>query len=256
MSIDVLVADWPLADKVVVGTTCRKGGASEGVFLGANMGLHVGDAAENVLRNRAQLQKQLGIEASVWMNQTHSTKVIEAKANVTAEVDGLYLKQEGERHNDQYELPPAIMCMTADCLPVVMADRQATTLCIAHAGWRGLADGILQNSLSVFSSTCDVHCWVGPAISQKYFEIGEDVAQQVKRSIQFEKWAGTDKFFTPVKSGRCFADLAGLAGFALTQLGVKSVSQSAECTYGSEKYYSYRRDGVTGRMATYAYFKP
>lgn len=230
-------APWPLPDAVCAGWTTREDGLSEGAFNSFNLALHVGDDDERVMQNRQKLKSELvGQPDIVWLNQTHSAVVVEAAmADKNCGQDGSYSQQVNQ----------ACCVMTADCLPVFFWDEKGEQVAIAHAGWRGLADGILAETLATFPEPNLVNIGIGPAISQRCFEVGEDVVEA------FSNWPNKDEFFTARSvAGKFDCDLAGLAETQMRQLGVQTVYQSGLCSYErADQLYSYRRDGKTGRMA-------
>ncbi|HEX2605257.1 MAG TPA: peptidoglycan editing factor PgeF [Oxalicibacterium sp.] len=207
---------------------------------GLNLGLHVGDLAENVQRNRAQLRRHLPAEP-VWLTQVHGTRVVDA-AGVTeaAEADASFTTQ------------PGVVCaiMTADCLPVLFADKAGKVVGAAHAGWRGLAAGVLENTIEQMrgAGAADLLAWLGPAIGPAHFEVGEEVRQAFVDRAAIHADA-----FTPIiaRSGKYLADLYRLATHILNAAGVTEVRGGRFCTLAErQRFYSYRRDGTTGRMAS------
>lgn len=236
--MELIRPDWPLATEVRACVTTRAGGVSEGRYRGLNLGDHVGDEPAAVAENRRRLLEQLGLKRPAqWLRQVHGTTVVEAKDDGRVrEADACWSSQSGL----------ACIVMTADCLPVFFSDGRCVA--VAHAGWRGLVAGILENTLAVFSNPADVHCWLGPAIGPNAFEVGDDV-RDAFRLVQPE---AADAFRThDGQSGKWFADLYRLARQRLEGAGVASVSGGGFCTFGdAARFYSYRRDGQTGRMAS------
>jgi YfiH family protein len=207
---------------------------------GLNLALHVGDAPENVQRNRAQLQRHLPA-APAWLTQVHGTTVVDAATvNGPVEADASFTTQ------------PGVVCtiMTADCLPVLLADKAGKVVAAAHAGWRGLAGGVLENTIAQMRAVggAELLAWMGPAIGPAHFEVGEDVRQAfVDRSPSMAA------AFLPIEDrpGKYLADLYRLASETLQRAGVAEVRGGRFCTMAEpQRFYSYRRDGVTGRMAT------
>jgi YfiH family protein len=207
---------------------------------GLNLGMHVGDAAENVQRNRAQLRRHLPSEP-VWLNQVHGTQVVDA-ATVTepTEADASFTTQ------------PGIVCaiMTADCLPVLFADKAGKVVGAAHAGWRGLLAGVLENTIAQMrtAGAVDIVAWLGPAIGPAHFEVGEEV-----REAFVDRALAHLEAFTPIaaRPGKYLADLYRLATHALHAAKVTEVRGGRFCTVAEpQRFYSYRRDGTTGRMAS------
>ncbi|TXR51524.1 peptidoglycan editing factor PgeF [Reinekea thalattae] len=230
-------ANWPLPDNVRAGWSDRIGGVSEGPFHGLNLGRHVADKPEHVALNRQHLAEQLlGRPSIAWLNQTHSTVVTEAsQADSSKSQDASY----------STDTKHACCVMTADCLPVFFWQHDGNKVAVAHAGWRGLADGILAETMAVFDQPEKVSCGIGPAISQANFQVGEDVIDA------FSSWPEYRNFFRAQSQvGKYLADLPGLAKDQLLRLGASSVYLSELCSFDdATRFYSYRRDGVTGRMA-------
>ncbi|MNR98476.1 Laccase domain protein YfiH [compost metagenome] len=206
---------------------------------GLNLGVHVGDALAHVEHNRAQIQRQLPAEPA-WLTQVHGTTVLDAaQVSGAPEADASYTTQAG------------VVCaiMTADCLPVLFADSAGRVVGAAHAGWRGLAGGILENTVAHMraAGAAELHAWLGPAIGPQQFEVGEDVlqafvAKNPAAATAFKAIAG--------KPGKYLADIYQLARLTLAALDVHKVSGGQACTVSEpQRYFSYRRDGVTGRMA-------
>lgn len=230
-------ADWPLPDGVYAGWSDRAGGVSNAPFDSMNLGRHVGDDDQAVLKNREVLRSELpGTPSIHWLNQTHSTVVVDVNdADPTCGQDGSYTVEAGK----------ACCVMTADCLPVFFWQQDGTRVAIAHAGWRGLADGVLLNTLDNFAESELVSCGIGPAISGSCFEVGQDVFSA------FAGWPDRDAFFrSGEKPGKYYCDLSGLAASQLRRAGVREVFFSKLCSYQqADQFFSYRRDGKTGRMA-------
>ena len=239
--LDVFNIDWPAATNVKAYTTTRPGGISTGAYQGLNLGDHVNDVKEHVDENRKRLQDRLSIPAQPkWLNQIHSVNIVDAsKVSEPVDADG------------SYTTSPRCVCavLTADCLPVFISDSKGTIVGVFHAGWRGLANGILRNAVKTMAMhSPELVAALGPAISQAAFEVGAEVKQNFE-----SKYSGVAGFFQPAKKrNHYYADLYGLAEAQLYQLGVNSVWRpKSACTYNdSDQFYSYRRDGQTGRMAS------
>ncbi|HWT72519.1 MAG TPA: peptidoglycan editing factor PgeF [Oxalicibacterium sp.] len=207
---------------------------------GLNLATHVGDEPETVQRNRAQLQRHLPSEPA-WLTQVHGTTVVDA-ATLTGPVEA----------DASFTTQPGVVCaiLTADCLPVLLADKGGKVVGAAHAGWRGLAGGVLQNTIAQMQAAggTELFAWLGPAIGPAHFEVGEDVRQAFadhssSAAAAFKSLAG--------RPGKYLADLYGLATDTLHRAGVAAVQGGRLCTVAEpHRFYSYRRDGVTGRMAT------
>lgn len=222
---------------VYAGWSTRQSGYSSGAFGNHNIAKHVADAEPLVVANRQLLRSRLvGQPAITWLNQTHSTKVVPLEqADATKGQDGSYTAMKNV----------ACCVMTADCLPVFMWTKNGKQIAAVHAGWRGLAGGILLNALAKFDHPSQVICGIGPAILQEYFEVGAEV------KAAFAQFPDYSECFIATKSAAKFmADLPQLAANQLLVAGVSQVYLSHRCTYSEAKhFYSYRRDGQTGRMA-------
>lgn len=242
--IHLLSIDWPLPDGVHVAVTTRSGGLSAGPYRGANLGEHVEDDPASVAANRQQLAQQCGVQHWQWLQQVHGTDVAEAGpmpvANLTA--DGVVSRHKGI----------ACTVLTADCLPILLCARDGSQVGAIHAGWRGLAEGIVASGIARFRCPAmQITAYLGPAIGPDHFEVGQDVYEAFLRwGIEASLWR---QLFVPHcdKPGHYLADLYGLARWALRQCGVQHVYGGNLCTYCDlRRFYSYRRDEVTGRMAS------
>jgi YfiH family protein len=241
-AIGWITPEWPLAGKVNVVSTLRGGGVSEGPYASMNLAAHVGDRPEAVAANRLLLREAAHLPAEpLWLEQVHGVDVVR-HGEVTPDV----------RADAAVAFEPGRVCavMTADCLPVVLADRAGARVAVAHAGWRGLLGGILEATVAGLGGKAgDLHAWLGPAIGPKAFEVGAEV-----REAYAERLPGSGVFFARNERGRYLADLYGLARLALERAGVGAVHGGGWCTHGDgERFFSFRRDGVTGRMATLAW---
>ncbi|WP_415902238.1 peptidoglycan editing factor PgeF [Neptuniibacter sp. QD29_5] len=235
-----ILPDWNAPQGVKACTTTRIDGVSGGVYKGLNLGDHVRDDPEHVKQNRQALIHELDLSRSPqWLSQVHGIELVEAQDDgVCREADGCWSQESGQ----------ACIVMTADCLPVLFADGDGKRVAAVHAGWRGLLDGILEQAVAGFEKPENLHAWLGPAIGPDAFEVGEEVRDQF---VAFQVQA--DLAFSPVKDspGKYLADIYQLARQRLDSVGVKSISGGEYCTYtDAERFYSYRRDGVTGRMAS------
>jgi YfiH family protein len=216
--------------------TTRAGGVSSGKFASFNLSARVGDDAQCVARNRGILRGCLPAEPA-WVKQVHGTDVIEA-ARVTpeAEADGVVTRASGR----------ICAVMTADCLPVLFSDRAGKGVGIAHAGWRGLAAGILENVIRTMDAPPqDLIAYIGPGIGARRYEVGEDV-----RKAFVDRDRAAAKAFAPRQNGTYLADLYALARQRLAAAGVAEVHGGEFCTASEERFFSFRRDQTTGRMAS------
>ncbi len=238
-ALGVVSANWPAPAHVHALTTSRRGGASRGPYDSFNLGDHVGDDPEAVRQNRARLREALVLPAEpVWLKQVHGVRVIEAAATAAgAEADGVWTGR------------PGVVCtvLTADCLPIFLCDRQGTKVALLHAGWRGLTSGIVESGLRALNAPPEeLLVWLGPAIGPASYEVGDDVRQTF-----LEDDTGAVEAFRPSGAGRWLADLYTLARRQLRQQGVCAVYGGDRCTLRErDRFYSFRRDGKTGRMAS------
>jgi YfiH family protein len=238
--------DWP---EIAVFTTTRQGGISRAPYGNFNLGVNAGDDACAVSENRRRLRAALPA-APVWLTQVHGTDVMNGDAkSVQAPI--------ADAAVTTTSLQP-LAILTADCLPVVIADADGKVLGVAHAGWRGLAGGVLENTVAAARARLPRargwRAWIGPAIGPRAFEVGDDV-----RDTFITADASAGVCFVPItgKPGKWLADLPGLAEQRLRRTGVEAVEKSGLCTYeDSEQFFSYRRDGPTGRIATLAWLLP
>lgn len=239
--MNVLKADWPAPTSVSAVTTFRTGGFSCHAYANNNMAYHVGDCEKDVSKNRRQLKEVLALPAEpVWLNQVHSNVC------VIAERDGERTADAAVSRCDQH----ALAVMTADCLPIALCDQRGSEVAIIHAGWKGLAKGIIENTLTKMTSKRhDLLAWIGPAICGRCFEVGIEVHQTYQERYPYS----IEAFKT--KGDKWLADLALIAEMVLNAHGVNAVYQSRKCTFElKNEYYSYRREQQTGRMATLIWF--
>jgi polyphenol oxidase len=236
----LLQFDWPLPPGVHAAFTTRIGGVSAPPWDSFNVASHVADAPTDVAANRAQLSQMLSLPAEpLWLNQVHGVAVASADTPAPAAsptADAAVARTAGQ----------VCVVMVADCLPVLFASQDGRRIAAAHAGWRGLAAGVLEQTVAALGVPGDVlSAWLGPAISQQNFEVGAEVREALVAADE-----GAANCFTANARGRWQADLVGLARRRLATLGVGEVSGGHWCTYtDSEQFYSHRRDGRGGRMA-------
>ncbi len=235
-----MIDGWYIPKGVNIAFTTRKGGVSKAPYVSLNLGLHVGDDQTDVLENRAIIEERLCLpQPPAWLEQIHSTKVVEADNSKVCSADGSFTSLHQQ----------VCAVMTADCLPVLICDKQGREVSAVHAGWRGLCDGIIEVALAKFTAdNSELIAYLGPAIGPKAFEVGNDV-----RQLFVSLHPRTSRYFVPTEaSDKYWADLQGLAKYRLDLAGVKEVYQADACTFSNEAdYFSYRRDGVTGRMASF-----
>jgi len=241
--IEWLTPDWPAPPAARACSTLRRGGVSSGPHASLNLATHVGDREANVTENRRRMRLAAGLPAEpLWLSQVHGAMVIrhESAAGPSPQADAAVAFEPGR----------VCAVMTADCLPVVFVDRDATRIAVSHAGWRGLAGGVLEATIAALAvPAASLLAWLGPAISQQSFEVGPEVRDAFLRlSPQF------DAGFIANARGRHQADLYALARITLARAGVETVYGGGWCTLReAERFYSFRRDGTTGRMATLAW---
>ena len=232
----LITPDWPVPAHVKSLMTTRVGGVSVGPFASLNLGMHVQDDSTAVAENRRRLRETLPAEP-VWLNQIHGTKVIQADtAGGVPDADASFTRT------------PNTVCavMTADCLPVLFSARDGSVVAAAHAGWRGLASGVLEATLAAMQVPPDeVMAWLGAAIGPDAFEVGAEVRDTFISSHPQSVAAFTSH------QHKWLADIYTLARIRLNACGVHAVYGGGLCTYtDAARFYSYRRDGITGRMAT------
>jgi YfiH family protein len=236
---DWITPDWPAPPNVKAAATLRTGGVSEGAFSSLNLGSHVGDDPAAVTENRRLLKTALGLPVEpTWLNQVHGIDVVEA---------GPTTRLPSADASVAHQVGAVCVVMTADCLPVLFCDRAGTRVGAAHAGWRGLAGGVLGATIKALDvPPSQLMAWLGPAIEQDAFEVGNEVHEAFLK-LAAENAAA----FRANARGRWQADLYQLARNELARLGVTAVYGGGfECFADSERFFSYRRESRTGRMAT------
>ena len=241
--IELLRPDWPAPATVRAFTTTRSGGVSRGPWAGLNLGDHVEDDAAAVARNRAFLAAELELPAAPrWLRQVHGTQVCMPGAPQDC-ADACFADRPGR----------VCVVLTADCLPVLFCNAAGTRVAAAHAGWRGLLAGVLEQTAAAFDDPSDqVMAWLGPAIGPTAFEVGDEV-----RTAFVAVSAASADHFRPHGAGHWLADIYGLARQRLAMAGITQVRGGGLCTFSDqERFFSYRRDGVTGRMASLIWLTP
>ncbi|RUR25710.1 peptidoglycan editing factor PgeF [Legionella qingyii] len=235
------LANWPAPKNVTALSTTRLSGYSQAPYDSNNMGLGVGDNEQHVLKNRQQLVEMLHLPGEPqWLSQTHSTHCVIAEEDSNRNADAAITRS--SKH--------PLVILTADCLPIMLCNVQGTEIAAIHAGWKGLAQGIIENTLDkMMSPTSDVLAWIGPSICQKCYEVGEEVYQAFAIKYPLSKQA-----FKPV-NGKWLANLPLIAEIVLNSRDIKAVYQSGLCTFElKNELYSYRRTSQTGRIATLIWF--
>lgn len=235
----LIIPDWPAAAGIRAVCTTRIGGVSQAPYASLNLGDHVGDAASAVAENRAILRRVLNLPAEPrWLQQVHGNCAVDAAVQAgSCQADAAYTDR------------PGVVCavLTADCLPLLLCDRAGTRVAAVHAGWRGLANGVIERALDSFSMPgSELLAWLGPAIGPRAFEVGDEV-----RAEFVAQDAAATTVFQPSRAGHWYADLYALARQRLAARAVSAVYGGDCCTYtDAARFYSYRRDGSTGRMAS------
>lgn len=229
-------ADWFIPKGVKLAFTERTGGVSQPPFDSLNLGIHVGDHLPLVSQNRAIVSQRYSlISEPAWLEQVHGIEVVDLDHDSNRRADASFCRS----------VEHTCVVMTADCLPLLICDKSATQVAAVHAGWRGLCDGIIEASVATFDADTDELCaYLGPCIGPNAFEVGAEVRQLfINRDQQIAA------FFTP-KDDKYLADLQGIAAYRLQQMGVSHLFSLPHCTYAlKDRYFSYRRASVTGRMA-------
>ena len=242
-----VIPDWPAPANVRALQTTRAGGVSVGAYAALNLGDHVGDDPAAVARNRALLRATLPADP-VWLKQVHGNSVADADHAIgVAEADAALARKPGK----------VCAVMTADCLPLLLCDEAGTVVAAAHAGWRGLAGGVVEATVKAMNVAPErLLVWLGPAIGPQAFEVGEEVRQAFMAHDPSAAKAFVPRFPitphpSPLTAPKWLADIYLLARQRLATLGVERVYGGGQCTYtDAERFYSYRRDQATGRMAS------
>jgi hypothetical protein len=240
-------ADWPAPGGVRALCTFRTGGASAAPYGSLNLGSHVGDAPVAVAENRRRLRVAAGLPAEpVWLEQVHGAHV--ADLDAVPDPDGLGRVGPADA---AFTRRPGRVCaiLTADCLPLLLAAESGDLVAAAHAGWRGLAGGVIEAAVAAVTAAGatpgKLLAWLGPAIGPRHFEVGAEV-----REALLADDPGAEAAFAANSRGRFMADLGTLARRRLEARGVDRIHGGGECTFdAADRYFSYRRDGVTGRQA-------
>lgn len=232
-----IVPDWPAPPGVRALATTRCGGVSRAPWHGFNLSVNAGDDPQAVAANRALLRRELPADP-LWLTQVHGARCVDAAlATRGVEADASFTRQRG------------VVCavLTADCLPVLLCDDQATVVGIAHAGWRGLAGGVIEATVAAMGGPgMHLMAWLGPAIGPQAFEVGDEV-----REIFVAHDQEAASAFAASANGKWLCDIYRLARQRLHALGIRRTTSADSCTKGdAEQFFSYRRDGVTGRMAS------
>jgi YfiH family protein len=238
MTSPVLHPDWPAPERVRAAVTTRLGGVSSGGFAELNLAAHVGDDPSHVERNRRRLRESLALPADpAWLAQVHGRDIVDldrGAANPSA--DGAVTRR------------PGVVCavMTADCVPVLLAEPQGLVVGAAHAGWRGLAAGVIGAAVAAMRTPTErLLAWIGPAICAQHYEVGQEVCDALIGASP-----GAQRALTRNAGGRWQADLVALTRMILADCGVTRIYGGGVCTFGDEaRFFSHRREAPCGRMA-------
>ena len=247
MSKNILRPNWPAPVRVQAAFTTRWGGVSGGPYRTFNLAAHVGDNPRSVTENRVRLRAVLGLpEEPVWLTQVHGSDVAvlndPERPSKPPDADAAVTAREGR----------VCAVLTADCLPVLLCSSDGAMVAAAHAGWRGLAAGVLERTVGHLQRpTTGTLAWIGPAIGGGVYEVGDEVREALDPTGSTHPEA-----FRPNERGRWLADLRKIAHERLLACGVKTVSGGDHCAYTDKRFYSYRRDGDTGRMASIIWISP
>lgn len=241
-SSDWLLPDWPAPANVRACVTTRAGGVSLPPFDGLNLGDHVEDEPAAVAENRRRLSERLGCRPA-WLQQVHSADAVEADPERVAVADASWTTAPGT----------ACAVLTADCLPALFCDRAGTRVAAAHAGWRGLAGGVLENTVAALGvEPGELLVWLGPAIGPGSFEVGPEVREAfLAQHAQAEKAFGASR-----NAGKFMADIYALARIRLAAVGVTAVHGGGLDTFTDPRFFSYRRAARTGRFASLVWLEP
>lgn len=231
-----IIPDWAAPPNVRALITTRAGGVSQGSYASLNLGRHIGDDLAAVTRNRELLREHLPNEP-VWLTQLHGATVIDADDGIANSADASIARERG------------IVCavLTADCLPVLLSDRVGSVVAAVHAGWRGLAAGVVENTVDAMDvSAATLNAYLGPAIGPAAFEVGDDVLRAF-----VETDSESEAAFVPKSTGKWLADLYALARMRLRGCGVHNIYGGGFCTFtDAAHFFSHRRDRISGRFAS------
>lgn len=248
--LELLMPKWETPAQVRAVIVTRNGGSSEPPWDSCNLGLNSGDEPARVRANREQLREQLGLRREpLWLNQVHGTAVVQADRCLhSVEADASWTNV------------PELACavLMADCLPILLCDRAGTQVAAAHAGWRGLSAGIVRNTVAALEADpSQLLAHIGPGIGVEHFQIGAEVREAfLEQAVNDSHRDAIARQFHQRADG-LYADLQGLAQAELAALGVRDISRSPWCTYANpQTFYSYRRDGMTGRNAALIWLEP
>ncbi len=233
-----LWANWPAPKHVRAGTSIRIGGFSKKPYNELNLAQHVGDSTDHVKKNRDTLIYYLGLQSEpIWLNQTHSSEIILLDTNPeNRNADGSVATKQNK----------ICTVMTADCVPVLFCNEDGTKIAAIHAGWKGICGGIIENAIKSFPEPETILVWIGPCISSEHYEVGRDVYETCLNHSNL-----IENAFKQTTEGHWHCDLVEITKILLKNAGVGAIYECNLCTYKMDDlFFSYRRDGVTGRTAS------
>ncbi len=246
-----IFAEWLVSPSIHAFSTTRLGGVSEPPYASFNLATHVGDDPHRVASNRVLLQQQLSQKLEwQWLDQVHGSDVVVVnKAGPALTADAMLTTRAN-----------LVCCVqTADCLPVFIAAMDGSEVAVIHAGWKGLASGVIENTVSRMStSISNLAVWLGPAIGPCHFEVGGEVRDDFLAAVESSSFVPAMEacFISSKNEGKFMADLYAIARLRLSAIGVDKISGGDYCTHcDDDKFFSYRRDGVTGRMLNAIYIE-
>ncbi len=255
-SLELIAPGWDVPVGVRAAMTTRLGGVSVAPWDSLNVAVHVGDSTAAVLENRMRIRREADVPSEpVWLDQVHGTSVVVLDASSTPRTANAEQLMESRRPRADAAVTreAGVVCaiQVADCMPVLFAARDGSVVGAAHAGWRGLASGVLGATVAAMDVPADqIVAWLGPAIGPEHFEVGDDVLAAFGATAHPGQRAQTEAAFVSRPNGKWLCDLFALARLRLDALGVTQVSGGGLCTVSDPtRFYSYRRDGKTGRMA-------
>ena len=254
--IELIAPEWNAPPGVGSVMTTRRGGVSIAPWDSLNVGVHVGDSPIAVLENRMRVRKEGRLPSEpVWLDQVHGTSVVELDAANTPRTANAEQLMDSRRPRADAAVTrcEGVVCaiQVADCLPVLFAARDGSVVGAAHAGWRGLASGVLGATVAAMGTpSAEIVAWLGPSIGRENFEVGDDVLAAFVDTGHSDQQTQTLAAFVRKPNGKWLCDLEALARLRLAAIGVAQVSGGGLCTVAdARRFYSYRRDGQTGRMA-------
>ena len=233
-----LKADWPAPNHVKAGTSIRIGGYSKPPYDEFNLSLNVGDSPAKVKKNRTELLTHLGINSEpIWLEQEHKKRILSVdEIPIDVKADGSYTTKKNR----------VCVVTTADCVPILFSNNEGTKVAAIHAGWKGICTGIIESTIKIFDYPESTYVWIGPCIGKKYYEIGEDVYSS------FLKYSDSlGKSFKKNDNRKWSCSLNNIAKTLLKKSRIEKIYDCGLCTYElNDLFFSYRRDGDTGRMAS------